>query len=159
MGMKMNKNVDNSTDSNVSVYGNAYVKNNKEDKTENVKPNNVSYAKIVDNGINSAFINNKLIQKPTEFNENRNEIVNFDDELIKDGSLKWNIIVCGYFVGHSVSTNELRYNLRRMWNGHGFKDVRDSTNGIFFIKPHHDVGINYVVDNGPWMVKGIPLVV
>ncbi|GJU83307.1 RNA-directed DNA polymerase, eukaryota, reverse transcriptase zinc-binding domain protein [Tanacetum coccineum] len=55
--------------------------------------------------------------------------------------------------------NELRYNLRRMWSKFGFKDIVDCNNGVFFMKFHHEDGLNQVVNSGPWMVNRKPLVV
>nr|GEX52763.1 hypothetical protein [Tanacetum cinerariifolium] len=51
---------------------------------------------------------------------------------------------------HSMSVNELRYNLR-MWIRHRFGDIIDSNNGIYFIKFYNEEGLNFIVNNGPWM--------
>ncbi|GJS98341.1 RNA-directed DNA polymerase, eukaryota, reverse transcriptase zinc-binding domain protein [Tanacetum coccineum] len=83
----------------------------------------------------------------------------FDEELIKDGSSKWKLTLCGYFVGHKISINDLRYNIRRMWSRHGFKEVTENDYGMFFFRFHNERGLNYVVENGPWMVNNKPLVV
>nr|GEV07262.1 hypothetical protein [Tanacetum cinerariifolium] len=48
--------------------------------------------------------------------------------------------------------NRLRYSLRRMWSRWGFRDIVDSNNGIFFIKFHKEKGIEYVVNNGAWVI-------
>lgn len=91
-----------------------------------------SYANMAQD--KSKFMENiekQLEITPTETDENGNEIIIFYEELISVGSLKWKYTLCGYFVGHSMNANELRYNLRRMWNRHGIKDVIESTNGIF----------------------------
>ncbi|GJZ56713.1 zinc knuckle CX2CX4HX4C containing protein [Tanacetum coccineum] len=100
-----------------------------------------------------------MLSKPIEIDENGNEIVIFDDDLINAGSVKWNLTLCGYFVGHTMNTNELRYNLRRMWSRNGLKEVVDSNSGIFFIKFHNEEGVKYVVKKSPWMVNGKPFVV
>ncbi|GKE51178.1 zinc knuckle CX2CX4HX4C containing protein [Tanacetum coccineum] len=68
------------------------------------------------------LVDNKLNEIPTETDENGNEFVIFNDEMVKDGSRKWQFTLCGYFF-------------------------------------HHERGLNFVVDNGPWMVSNIPLVV
>ncbi|GJX68210.1 zinc knuckle CX2CX4HX4C containing protein [Tanacetum coccineum] len=44
-------------------------------------------------------------------------------------------------------------------NRYGFRDIVDSNNGIFFIKFNNDEGIEYVMNNGPWLVKNKPLIV
>nr|GFA76009.1 hypothetical protein [Tanacetum cinerariifolium] len=67
------------------------------------------------------------------------------------GSKRWEKTLCGYFVGYSMSVNELRYNLRRMRSRYRFKEIVDFNNGIYFIKFHSDEGLNHVVNSGPWM--------
>ncbi|GJT39398.1 zinc knuckle CX2CX4HX4C containing protein [Tanacetum coccineum] len=101
---------------------------------------------------------NKLQTIPTEVSENGDEVVIFDDEIIEEGSNKWNLTVCGQFVGCSMSLNEVRYHPRRMWNKFGLKDIIMNDSGIFFFKFHDNEGINEVINNGPWMVKDLTFV-
>ncbi|GKC84404.1 RNA-directed DNA polymerase, eukaryota, reverse transcriptase zinc-binding domain protein [Tanacetum coccineum] len=105
------------------------------------------------------LIDNKLMTVPTEIDEFGNEFVVFDEELINDGSRRWQLTLCGFFVGFKMRINELRYNVRRMWSRYGLTEVIENDCGMFFFKFHHDKGMNYVVDNGPWMVNNKPLVV
>ncbi|GKC73703.1 zinc knuckle CX2CX4HX4C containing protein [Tanacetum coccineum] len=49
--------------------------------------------------------------------------------------------------------------LRRMWSRHGFKDIIDTNNGVYFIKFHNDEGLEVVVNNRPWVVNNKPLLV
>ncbi|GKD27441.1 RNA-directed DNA polymerase, eukaryota, reverse transcriptase zinc-binding domain protein, partial [Tanacetum coccineum] len=90
---------------------------------------------------------------PTEIDENGVEVVVFDDVMVAEGCKRWDLTLCGFFVGYRMSVNELRYNLRRMWSKFGFKDIVDFNNGVFFMKFHHEDGLNQVVNSGPWMVK------
>ncbi|GJV10307.1 hypothetical protein Tco_1351848, partial [Tanacetum coccineum] len=94
-------------------------------------------------------LDNKLQTIPTEVSENGDEVVIFDDEIIEDRSNKWNLTVCGQFVGCSMSLNEVRYHPRRMWNKFGLKDIIMNDSGIFFFKFHDNEGINEVINNGP----------
>ncbi|GKB86604.1 hypothetical protein Tco_0958876 [Tanacetum coccineum] len=59
----------------------------------------VSYAKIVSNNI----LDNKLDLIPTEINVDGIEVVIFDEEIVNEGSKKWELTVCGYFVGYKMS--------------------------------------------------------
>ncbi|GJQ99422.1 RNA-directed DNA polymerase, eukaryota, reverse transcriptase zinc-binding domain protein [Tanacetum coccineum] len=45
-----------------------------------------------------------------------NEFVIFDEELINDGSKRWQLTLCGFFVGFKMRIGELRYNVKRMWS-------------------------------------------
>ncbi|GKF54519.1 RNA-directed DNA polymerase, eukaryota, reverse transcriptase zinc-binding domain protein [Tanacetum coccineum] len=84
---------------------------------------------------------------PTEIDENGIEVVVFYDVMVVEGSKKWELTLCGYFVGYKMTVNELRYNLRRMWGRYGFKDIVDYNNEVFFMKFHHEEGLNQVVNS------------
>ncbi|GKA53168.1 zinc knuckle CX2CX4HX4C containing protein [Tanacetum coccineum] len=101
-------------------------------------------------------LDNKLMQIPTEMSEVGEGIVVFDDEIIELGSQKWKLIVCGQ--GCNTGFNEARYHIRRMWYKFGLKEVT-AENGVFYFKFQDEVGINEVINNGPWMVNNKPLVV
>ncbi|GJW04923.1 hypothetical protein Tco_1563779 [Tanacetum coccineum] len=66
--------------------------------------------------VNSSRLDNKLVNVPTEVSESGNDVVIFNEELIELGSKKWNLTVCGQFIGCSMGFNEARYHIRRMWN-------------------------------------------
>ncbi|GJS63250.1 hypothetical protein Tco_0677814 [Tanacetum coccineum] len=50
----------------------------------------------------------KLEHIPTVLNENGQEFVIFYKEIVKEGSKKWELSVCGYFVGYRMTIQELR---------------------------------------------------
>ncbi|GJW16818.1 zinc knuckle CX2CX4HX4C containing protein, partial [Tanacetum coccineum] len=102
---------------------------------------------------NQTAVDKKLFVIPTEMECDGSEVVVFNEDMIAEGSKRWELTVCGYFVGYSMSVNELRYNLRRMWGKYRFKEIVDYNNGVFYIKFHHCEGLEYVVNNGPWMVS------
>nr|GEV68074.1 DUF4283 domain-containing protein [Tanacetum cinerariifolium] len=90
--------------------------------------NKASYAKMA-----SSSLDNKLNLIPTEINDDGIEVVIFDEEIVNEGSKKWELIVCGYFVGYKMSYQELSYNLFRMWGKYGLKSIIPnalSTKGI-----------------------------
>nr|GEZ64141.1 hypothetical protein [Tanacetum cinerariifolium] len=62
---------------------------------------------------------------PTKIDENGVEVVVFDDVMVAEGSKRWDLTLCGFFVGYRMFVNELRYNLRRTWSKFGFKDIVD----------------------------------
>ncbi|GKB83265.1 RNA-directed DNA polymerase, eukaryota, reverse transcriptase zinc-binding domain protein [Tanacetum coccineum] len=65
---------------------------------------------VKDNGVTS----NDMATKEQKENEEGNKFVIFDDVILSEGYKKWDMTMCGYFVGHSMTVNELRYNLRKM---------------------------------------------
>nr|GEV30686.1 RNA-directed DNA polymerase, eukaryota, reverse transcriptase zinc-binding domain protein [Tanacetum cinerariifolium] len=101
----------------------------------------------------------KLECIPTEIDEIGVEVVVFDEIIVAVGIKRWDLTLCGFFCRAKMSVNELRYNLKRMWSIYGFKDIVDYSKGVFFIKFHHEDGLNNVVNSGPWMVNRKPLMV
>ncbi|GJZ02307.1 RNA-directed DNA polymerase, eukaryota, reverse transcriptase zinc-binding domain protein [Tanacetum coccineum] len=100
---------------------------------------------------------NKLSQIPITVEDGR-EVVIFYEELVLEGSRKCSLTLCGHFVGFKMTYSELRYNLVRMWGRFGLKDIV-SQNGVFLFKFRESEGLNYVLENGPWMVNNKPLMV
>ncbi|GJS08441.1 RNA-directed DNA polymerase, eukaryota, reverse transcriptase zinc-binding domain protein [Tanacetum coccineum] len=45
---------------------------------------------------------------PTEIDENEVEVVMFDDVMVAEGSKRWDLTLCGFFVGYRMPVNELR---------------------------------------------------
>nr|GEZ39390.1 RNA-directed DNA polymerase, eukaryota, reverse transcriptase zinc-binding domain protein [Tanacetum cinerariifolium] len=90
----------------------------------NAKPNanpKKSYASAAISMEN--LLKQKLMTVPTDIDEMGNEYVIFDEELINDGSKRWQLTLCGFFVGFKMRISELRYNVRRMWSRYGLKEV------------------------------------
>ncbi|GKA72537.1 RNA-directed DNA polymerase, eukaryota, reverse transcriptase zinc-binding domain protein [Tanacetum coccineum] len=87
-----------------------------------------SYAKITTTKF-EVLIDNKLKIVPTRMDENGDEYVIFNDEFINEGSRKWNLTLCCYFIGHKMHINF-----------------------------HHEKCMNEVVEKGPWIVINKPLV-
>ncbi|GKC50269.1 RNA-directed DNA polymerase, eukaryota, reverse transcriptase zinc-binding domain protein [Tanacetum coccineum] len=87
-----------------------------------------TYAKIV--APNDSENDNKLSLIPMCIEEGK-EVVVFDEEIVREGSRKWALTLCGHFVGCKMSYFELR----------------------------ESKGMSYVLENGPWMVNNKPLMV
>ncbi|GKF62000.1 zinc knuckle CX2CX4HX4C containing protein, partial [Tanacetum coccineum] len=96
---------------------------------------------------------------PTLFTENGNEVVIFDEEIVKQGSERWCLTVCGHFVGFDMHISELRYNIRRMWGKFGIVEIDRWKNGWYMFKFRDEIGMNAVLEKGPWMVRNKPLFV
>ncbi|GKG36566.1 zinc knuckle CX2CX4HX4C containing protein, partial [Tanacetum coccineum] len=108
---------------------------------------------------NQAVVDKKLFVIPIEMECDGSKIVVFNEEMIAEGSKRWEMTICGYFVGYRMSVNELRFNLRRMWGRYGFKEIVDYNNWVYYIKFLHSEGFKHVVNNGLWMVSNKPLIV
>ncbi|GJV44787.1 RNA-directed DNA polymerase, eukaryota, reverse transcriptase zinc-binding domain protein [Tanacetum coccineum] len=91
-------------------------------------------SKVNEEDKNEILQDNKLNLILTEINEEGIEVVIFDEEIVSEGSKKWELTVCGYFVGYKMSYQELRYNLFRMWGKFGLKSIISNGNGVFLFK-------------------------
>ncbi|GJU02010.1 RNA-directed DNA polymerase, eukaryota, reverse transcriptase zinc-binding domain protein [Tanacetum coccineum] len=163
------KTVSKNNDSNVEnqiVECNEYRENGESNMDENAEKEECCMANMeCDTNVDSMIVEDNCNEDaeveciPTEMEENRVEVVVFDDIMVAEGSKRWDLTLCGFFVGYRMSVNELRYNLRRMWSRYGFKDIVDCNNGIFFMKFHHEeVPLLVKLCNVPleaWTVKGI----
>ncbi|GKF65430.1 RNA-directed DNA polymerase, eukaryota, reverse transcriptase zinc-binding domain protein, partial [Tanacetum coccineum] len=76
-----------------------------------------------------------------------------------EGSEKWQYTIYGYFVGCKMHVNELRYNTKRMWGRYGLKDIVVDADNMCFFKFKEEGGMNYIIEQSPWIVNEKPLVV
>nr|GEV63952.1 RNA-directed DNA polymerase, eukaryota, reverse transcriptase zinc-binding domain protein [Tanacetum cinerariifolium] len=86
-------------------------------------------------------------------------VVVFDEALVEKGSEKWEMVICGYFVGYRMTVQELNYHLYRMWFKLGLSNILPSGNGVFVFKINSLHGLNEVLEKGSWMVNNKPMVV
>ncbi|PWA97321.1 hypothetical protein CTI12_AA029930 [Artemisia annua] len=156
----VSKCVNNTTVNDSNVDNNVEIDKNDCEIDENMPDNNTdkdrmgtSYASIVKND----EFPKDLLFIPTELNETGNEVVVFDEMLVKNGSERWMLTACGQFIGFNMHINELRYNIRRMWSKFGITDISASKNGQYLFKFRDIEGLNNVIDKGPWMVQNKPL--
>ncbi|GJY93798.1 hypothetical protein Tco_0509580 [Tanacetum coccineum] len=91
------------------------------------------FAKNLVDIVNPSRLDNKLINVPTGVRENGDDVCIFDDEIIELESKKWNLTVCGQFIGCNMVFNEARYHIRRMWSRLGLREVI-AENGVFYFK-------------------------
>ena len=101
--------------------------------------NKTSYANVTKS--NLSYLNNKLCHIPTSISENGIEIVIFDEEIVMEGSKKWEHTPCGYFVGYKMYAQEINYHLFRMWGKYGLKSIQNIGNGTFVFKFKDEQGL------------------
>ncbi|GJX09403.1 RNA-directed DNA polymerase, eukaryota, reverse transcriptase zinc-binding domain protein [Tanacetum coccineum] len=147
------KEIDNG--SNKHVNASNRIKNNNNKLGENTLDKEGAKLKTYVTIICENMVNNKLKLIPTGVNDGR-EVVMFDDEILKEGIKKWQLTLCGHFVGYRMSYAELRYNLGRMWGRYGLIDIA-TQNDMFLFKFRDEEGLNFILESGPWMVNNKPL--
>ncbi|GJZ30388.1 hypothetical protein Tco_0575435, partial [Tanacetum coccineum] len=70
-------------------------------REEVVVPNKLTYADVLDN--KEGQIDKNLCYVPTSTCTDGSDVVIFEEDLAQLGSEKWNLIICGYFVGMKMS--------------------------------------------------------
>ena len=81
------------------------------------------------------------------------------DPIVQEGSKKWDLTLVGYFVGLKMNYNEISGHLRRMWRSYQLAEIISNECGLLFIKFRSVEGMNFVLENGPWLVDGKPFFV
>nr|GEW05038.1 hypothetical protein [Tanacetum cinerariifolium] len=85
------------------------------------------FAKVVNN-LNELY-SNKLDFMLPDLDKDGVTIVNFENDLVKEGCRKWVNTVCGYFMWTKMALVEVKYNVKRMW-GRGLDKI--AMNGYFY---------------------------
>ncbi|GKA39520.1 gag-pol polyprotein [Tanacetum coccineum] len=98
---------------------------------------------------------NKLSRIPMRMIDKGENVANMDP-VIKKGSKRWDMTLIGYFVGLKMSYYEISSHLRRMWRSHQLAKIITNDNGFYFLKFISEEGLNFVLENGPWLVNGKP---
>ncbi|KAL0430916.1 UNVERIFIED_CONTAM: hypothetical protein Sradi_0717600 [Sesamum radiatum] len=71
-------------------------------------------------------------------------------DMVHAGSRKWEVMTVGYFLGRKPPFHQVQAYFQSIWSS--IQDVIATTNGFFF------VAIDEVIDGGPWLFQGQPLV-
>lgn len=143
------------------------------DSASSVQIDNELNASAIPNSSNKKIVNAKLsfaciVKNNTEYNntleliptrtEEGREVVIFEEEFVIEGSKKWELTLCGYFIGFRMQYAEIKYNLSRMWGRFGLSDIIVH-NGLYVFKFKNDDRMNKVIKNSIWLVRNKHLLV
>ncbi|GJZ08737.1 RNA-directed DNA polymerase, eukaryota, reverse transcriptase zinc-binding domain protein [Tanacetum coccineum] len=111
----------------------------------------------IENAVNKTYANivkhddlpKNLNYIPTLITDSGNEVVIFDEDLVSKGSERWNLTLCGQFVGYVMNIHEIRYNIRRMCGKFGISEIDAHKNGQYVLKFRDSAGLNAVLEKGP----------
>ncbi|KAK9053515.1 hypothetical protein SSX86_027507 [Deinandra increscens subsp. villosa] len=67
------------------------------------------------------------------------------------------LMLYGYFLGTSVDFDVVNVNLKRLWRSYDIDQVTKTDAGLYYIKFKSEQGMNEVLENGPWMINNIPI--
>ena len=80
-------------------------------------------------------------------------------ELAKEAAKKYHTTLFGYFLGHRIHFQVMQRYVKTAWSKFGFVDMMMNSNGYCFFKFNNEGGCSQVVENGPLMIRGVPLFV
>ncbi|GJZ67450.1 RNA-directed DNA polymerase, eukaryota, reverse transcriptase zinc-binding domain protein [Tanacetum coccineum] len=101
---------------------------------------------------------NKLVRVPVKVNDQGREVVVMDP-VVEEGSKKWDLTLVRYFVGLKMGYYEISGHLKRMWISHQLAEIITNDCGLYFLKFRSLEGMNFVLENGPWLVDSKPFFV
>ncbi|KAL0309057.1 UNVERIFIED_CONTAM: hypothetical protein Sradi_5848000 [Sesamum radiatum] len=76
--------------------------------------------------------------------------------MIRAGSKRWNTTAVGYFLGKKPYFHHLNEFVRSIWPG--VRDVKATSNGFFFFQFETVAAMQDVIEGGPWLYLGQPIV-
>ena len=89
--------------------------------------------------------------------QNGEVIVRPSLEIIRDGSKRWKATVVGYFLGKKKSYfHHLKEFVTSIWPA--LRDVTATANRFFFFQFKSVIDMEEVIEGGPWLFQGQPIV-
>lgn len=85
-------------------------------------------------------------------------LIDIPEDVVKRGSSAYALHLYRFFVGINLPFREVTFNLRRMWRKFDVGDMSlDSETGIWLFKFKSEEGMKKELENGTWLVNGVPL--
>ncbi|KAK4384296.1 hypothetical protein Sango_3075200 [Sesamum angolense] len=112
---------------------------------------------FVDN-IAGAFLQSsrKTLHFVPPIRQNGEIIIRPTKEVVDNGSKKWYSTAVGYFLGKRPYFPQLENFARPNWKG--LQHVSASSSGFFFFRFHSRLAMEDVIEGGPWLFQGQPIV-
>ncbi|KAJ9566878.1 hypothetical protein OSB04_002844 [Centaurea solstitialis] len=117
----------------------------------------VSFADLLKKSANLASGKGKLKYYPPVITELGTRRAIIPDELIQKQASEWALTLAGYFIGKRPAFPFVQYHARRMWKQFGLSEVILNDQAYFFFKFNSEQGLNFVLENGPWLFNGMPI--
>ncbi|KAJ9536716.1 hypothetical protein OSB04_un000101 [Centaurea solstitialis] len=118
-----------------------------------VGPN--SYASVLNVAKNSK--GNSLSFFPLE--DKSSSKIEIPLELLKKSSAKYECTLYGYFLGPRLYFPTVEKDVKRLWGKFGFQEAMMNNHGFLFFRFSSADGMRQVMEEGPWMIRGVPLFV
>ncbi|KAJ9544054.1 hypothetical protein OSB04_023761 [Centaurea solstitialis] len=117
----------------------------------------MSFADLLKKSANLASGKGKLKYYPPVVTELGTRRAFIPDELIQKQASERALTLAGYFIGKRPAFPFVQYHARRMWKQFGLSEVILNDQAYFFFKFNSEQGLNFVLENGPWLFNGMPI--
>ncbi|GJZ46106.1 zinc knuckle CX2CX4HX4C containing protein, partial [Tanacetum coccineum] len=114
-----------------------------------------SYASIM-NGEASSSKANFRFMKLNEIIEDANFLI--PRSSIEEVNNRCAYTLYGYFIGKRVVFPVVQHFARTMWAKYGLKRILMNSQGFFFLKFSSKENLEYVLLDGPWMIRTVPII-
>ena len=84
--------------------------------------------------------------------------VSIPRKVVQSVSAEFEHTLYGYVIGKRIAFPVVEYFVRNNWAKYGLKRVMMNANGFFFFKFDTQVGLDAVLEGGPWMIKNSPII-
>ncbi|KAJ0512242.1 hypothetical protein HanHA300_Chr10g0343991 [Helianthus annuus] len=64
----------------------------------------------------------------------------------------------GQFLGTSMDFTKVNLSLKRLWKAYDISEISKSSSGYYFFKFTSEAGLTAVLENGPWLVNNVPII-
>ncbi|XP_021996188.1 uncharacterized protein LOC110893386 [Helianthus annuus] len=115
----------------------------------------LSFAKVVNNAKENVKVNFRMMES--------SESVDGADVVIPMSSVKqvsdrYANTLYGYFLGKRLAFPVVDYFAKNNWVKYGLSRLMMNANGFFFFKFKTKEGMDKMVEDGPWMIRNVPII-
>ncbi|XP_022024382.1 uncharacterized protein LOC110924695 [Helianthus annuus] len=114
-----------------------------------------SYADKVKNSVHTKKEVNFRWMEATETCKDADVVI--PREVIRKVQDKFENVLYGYFLGNRLPFPVVEYYAKNVWARHGFSKIMMNAEGFFFFKFDSKEGMSQVLENGPWLIRKVPL--
>ncbi|KAL2252910.1 UNVERIFIED_CONTAM: hypothetical protein Sindi_0085700 [Sesamum indicum] len=113
---------------------------------------------IVNDKIADAFNNSswKTLSFIAPTTQNGEVVVCPSLDTVRDGSKRWKATAVGYFMGKRSYYHHLKEFAHSVWPA--LREVTETANGFFFFQFKIEIDMEEVIEGGPWLFQGQPIV-
>ncbi|KAJ0549012.1 putative transcription factor interactor and regulator CCHC(Zn) family [Helianthus annuus] len=119
------------------------------------KTSGLSFAEQIKNNQAESKVNLEYIP-PIITPEGKCRVVLTKDDLLLSAKA-FPLYLYGYFLGTSMDFHKVNLCLKRLWKAYDISEISKSTAGFYYFKFSSENGLNSVLENGPWLVNNVPI--